>query len=106
MVNWQITDIVYVDDIDGLEKVAVDIHFYASYEEDGKFNFCYGNCPLDTDNLNTDSFTEFDDITKDEALEWLFDKLKDDKTEIEYNLTKNIKEWGVAPRKLGLPSSW
>jgi hypothetical protein len=90
----------------GLDKVAVDLYFYVSYEKDGLYSSCFGNTPLDVKSLDLENFTNFDDITEEKALQWLFSSLGEDKNQIEFNLQKDIKEWGVAPRKIGLPSNW
>lgn len=106
MIKWQIRDVVYVDSMEGLDKVAVDLHFYVTYEKDGLYNYCFGNAPLNVEGLDSEAFTNFDDITEEKALEWLFSSLGNDRDEIEFNLKKNLKEWGIAPRKIGLPSNW
>lgn len=107
MIKYKIVNIEYMNNVNDLEKVAANIHWYATATNDeGKFARSYGNQHLDISGVSENNFIAFDDLTEEQVLKWLFTSWGDNKNEMEVYLNALLEQGGEEKRELGLPSNW
>ena len=107
MVNYEILSIEYLTNVDGLEKVAANLHWFANAtNEEGAFVRSFGNTHIDVSAIDNNNFTPFEDLTKEQVLNWLFTAMGDDKQKLETFMDRKLNEGGEEERQCGLPSSW
>tara|TARA_R100000365_G_C2744808_1_gene73584 strand:- start:1670 stop:2002 length:333 start_codon:yes stop_codon:yes gene_type:complete len=108
MITWKITNIEYIKEQDGLTNVAKNVHWYAySYGDNGNFGNCWGNQQLDINELNPNTFTGFEDLTKEQVLGWVKESMGDRGVEaVENSINNNIESGDLGERSIGFPVSW
>jgi len=108
MITWKITNLNYLDEEQGLEKVVNQIHYYVKAEsESGDQVHLTGTQVLNTESLNLKTFVNFDDLTEVTAIGWLKDSLGSQQVdELESLALHAVLEADVKSQKMGLPSQW
>lgn len=108
MITWKITNLKYLDEKQGLEKVVNQIHYYVQAEsESGDQAQLTGTQVLNTESLNVKTFVNFDDVTEEIAIGWLKDSLGSHQADELESLALNaVLESETQSTKLGLPSTW
>ena len=106
MINWKITNVEYAPSYEGLENVVANVHWYATCSQDGKGGYSYGNSRLNLETLSGDSFVNFDDLTEEVLLGWVFDQLGEQKGEVEWSCMKMLESGNFPEVNVGLPSNW
>lgn len=106
-VEWKIRDMEYITNHKGLDKVAVNIHWYVDCKQEEGYGFAWGNQQLNVDNISKDNFTNFDDVTLEQVFTWMFTAMGDhQKGELEHYVIKQAMKGEFSSRNLGLPSNW
>lgn len=87
--TWEIDKVDFAVEKNGLENVAINIHFkYVADNENGNSDFIGGVCKLNAPNEN--SFTSYSDLTKEDFIQWLVDSI--DPSAMQYELNKRVAE--------------
>ena len=75
-ITWKITNLEWIENVNNLEKVVKNIHWWVQAEDvDGNMGYTWGNTQLDVSNLT--EFTNFDALTEEIVLTWLFEVLEE-----------------------------
>jgi hypothetical protein len=78
------------------------IHWTANLEDQGQFANCYGSVGLGAP--EEDNYTPFDEVTKEQAIEWLKAALGEEQVEaIEASLVQQIEDKLFPEQAMGLP---
>lgn len=104
-ITWKITNILYEAQTGEFSDVATEIHWFASDTNGTGHGAAYGREKLDTSNLNSETFVEFNSLSQSQVLTFLHNALGDHKTELENGIQQAIDD-GWSETKSGLPSSW
>lgn len=108
MINWIISNIESVKSLDGLNNVVKNVHYIVEVKNrKGDYARCWGNQQLDIHNLNESTFTNFNNLTRDDVIGMLQASLGEEKIEDMYKyLHDELKNKRQVELKIGLPSSW
>ena len=88
MITWKIEKLITVSK-DSHANVVKNAEFHIKYEIDGRYAETRGNKDLA---YNAESFTEYDDITEEQAIGWVQSVLGEDKIAALEKLVKDCYE--------------
>lgn len=74
MITWKIYNVEYIESVSDKSKVIKNIHWWAQQTDDnGNRGYSWGNQQLDINNLT--SFTEWDNVTETQCIDWVKDAM-------------------------------
>jgi len=99
----------YLDTYQGIDKVITLICWRVSGESDGHKGWSYGTTYIDLDNVSSEEFIAFDDITEEDLKAWIIETLSEqgEWMPIIEGIAKSIEEQNPNNnRSIGLPSNF
>jgi len=103
-VTWDVLNLKATKTVGSLSNVVTALHWTASEEDAGHSAYRYGRVGLAE--ANSESFTAYSDITKDDAVAWAKDALgADEVTAIETSIAAQITESKTPTTSTGVPWS-
>ncbi len=101
-VTWNIVGLDATKTVGSLSDVVTIIHWNVSDEDSGHRGYTYGSVGLAA--ADSESFTAYADITKDNAIAWAKAALGTDKvSEIEANVATQIQNSKTPTKTFGVP---
>ena len=109
--TWDIPNIEYAPTEGDLSKVAKTVHYrytavsdQVNAEGNPYSATAYGSIGLDAP--ETDGFTDFDSLTKEQVVTWVLAKLNTDEAALQAALDQRIEHDINPPVVSGLPTGW
>jgi len=104
-VTWNVVSLDATKTVGSLSDVVTIVHWTASDADGDHTGSSYGSIGLAE--ANSESFTAYADITKDNAIAWVKAALGSDRvTEIETGIAAQITESKTPTVISGVPSAW
>jgi len=103
-VTWDVVSLPTIKTIGSLSDVVTSVHWTVKDTDGNHTGYCYGEIELAEP--NSESFTAYVDITKNNAIAWAKAALGSDKvTAIETDVAKQITESKTPSKSTGVPWS-
>lgn len=109
--EWNIENIECVLGDDGVTKVAKFVHYTytatsSEVDSDGNSYQAQAIGPAILDAPSPDTFIDFENLTKQNVIDWILDSTLSTEEELQESLQEGIDEQINPPFISGLPSSW
>lgn len=106
MIKWKILNVEYIDNKDGLNKVVNRVFWVAEKSDPFGYGNSYGYHTLDVDNINAESFVEFDNLTEEEVTKWLHEQMGSHMVEEIENTVLRRRQNNHLTGGIGKPRNW
>jgi len=106
--NWIISNIECYKSKSGFENVVKKVHYIVeARDEEGNYASTWGNQQLQSSELDSVTFKNFNDLKKEEVISWVQQALEEDSLKaLDEYLSRQLEKKTQPQKYIGLPSNW
>ena len=102
--RWDIVSVECVPTANSLKNVVSEIHWQLYADDETNTANVYG--AIGVEGVDPDNFIDYEDLTKDQIIEWAILAIGEDKVEIYKNSLASQLSALSNPQKVSLPLPW
>lgn len=73
MFVWKIRDLEYIEEVNNLQKVIKNIHWWVEIHDGPNMGYNWGNVQLDIENI--DNFISWESLTETQCITWVKNRM-------------------------------